>query len=133
VSFAIVPLFALANAGVSLDGQAVRDAAGSAVTLGVVLGLLIGKPVGILLTAWLAVRFAGAHLPSGATWRGLAGVAVVGGVGFTVSLFVAGLAFDSAALQANAKVGVLAASLVAGVAGWTLLRLARPPSAGEGA
>ncbi|MDF1505692.1 Na+/H+ antiporter NhaA [Roseisolibacter sp. H3M3-2] len=130
VAFAIMPLFALANAGVTLGGDALRAAAAHPVTLGALLGLLVGKPVGIVGFSWAAVRLGWASLPHGVTWRSLAGAGVLGGIGFTMALFIAGLAFpgaDGAAGGASplldaAKVGVLAASTVAGVAGWLLLR-----------
>jgi NhaA family Na+:H+ antiporter len=121
VTFGIMPLFALANAGVSLSGAgSVLD---SPVAHGVLLGLVVGKPVGIALASWLAVRVGAAALPAGVTWRSLTGVAVLGGIGFTMSLFIAGLAFGSAPEQLTAaKLGTLTASLIAGVLGWSLLR-----------
>ena len=122
VAFGIMPLFALANAGVSLAGAA--DALAPRVALGVALGLVLGKPIGITLAAWLAVRAGMAELPAGGTWRTLHGVSWLGGIGFTMSLFVAGLAFGEGALLDSAKLGILGASLAAGVAGWLLLRAA---------
>ncbi len=117
VSFWIMPLFALANAGVSMGGRdAIDTAVIGPVSLGVVLGLIFGKPIGILLFTWLATCF-GASLPTGVTWPQLTGVAILAGIGFTMSLFVAGLAFSGSALLAQAKVGIVVASLVAGVAG----------------
>jgi Na+:H+ antiporter, NhaA family len=131
VAFAIMPLFALANAGVSLGAAGAASAAGdrglagnltSPVTLGIVLGLVIGKPLGITLASWLAVRTGLAALPEGVTWRALHGVSWLGGIGFTMSLFIAGLAFSAAPeLLTAAKLGILGASLVAGVAGGLLL------------
>lgn len=121
VAFVIMPLFALANAGVVLPrdlGAAVSDP----ITLGVILGLVLGKPIGITLVAWAAVRLGWAERPEGVTWGDLHGVAWLGGIGFTMSLFIAALAFDDPALLAAAKIGVLGASLVAGVIGWTMLR-----------
>jgi len=128
-SLVIVPVFALANAGVELTGDAIRDAPGEAVVLGVFLGLLVGKTVGILAATWLAVQSGLGRLPSGTSWRQVVGLGLCAGIGFTVALFVTGLAFDDAELTNQAKVGILAASLVAGLAGWTWLRLA--PSAGD--
>ncbi|HYH45412.1 MAG TPA: Na+/H+ antiporter NhaA [Thermoanaerobaculia bacterium] len=127
VAFGIMPLFALANAGVRLT---VGEAASLAhpVTLGVVLGLVIGKPLGILLFSWAAVRLGVAALPQGVTWGLVHGVAWLGGIGFTMSIFVAGLAFaDAPALLATAKVGILGATFVAGVSGWVLLRRGARP------
>ena len=122
VAFGIMPLFALANAGVRVDGSAAATFA-SPVTIGIVLGLVLGKPLGITLAAWLAVRTGLAALPSGAGWRALHGVSWLGGIGFTMSLFVAGLAFpESTELLDSAKVGILAASVLAGLAGWALIR-----------
>jgi NhaA family Na+:H+ antiporter len=126
VTFGIMPLFALANAGVTLAGAGSVFA--SPVAHGVLLGLIVGKPVGIALASWLAVRLGVAALPDGVTWRALSGVAVLGGIGFTMSLFIAGLAFGASPEELTAaKLGTLTASLVAGVAGWILLR-----SAGRG-
>jgi NhaA family Na+:H+ antiporter len=126
VTFGIMPLFALANAGVTLAGAG--SAFVSPVAHGVLLGLVVGKPVGIAAASWLAVRLGVAALPAGVTWRALGGVAVLGGIGFTMSLFIAGLAFRGTPEELTAaKLGTLAASLVAGVAGWILLR-----SAGRG-
>jgi NhaA family Na+:H+ antiporter len=124
VAFGIMPLFALSNAGVSLSGDAIRAAMGSPVTAGVALGLVAGKPIGILAFAWLAVRLRIAALPAGVSWRMLAAAGVLGGIGFTMSLFIAGLAFPDTVVLDAAKVGVLGASCVAGAAGWLLLRSA---------
>lgn len=132
VSFAIMPLFALANAGVRLGG--VGDALASPVALGVVLGLVVGKTLGITGFSVLAVRAGVAALPAGVTWRTLHGAAWLGGIGFTMSLFIAGLAFRDAVFLDAAKLGVLAASLLAGVVGFLLLRqapAARARRAGE--
>jgi NhaA family Na+:H+ antiporter len=120
VAFGIIPLFALANAGVELRG--LGPALLSRVTLGVLLGLAIGKPVGITLFAWLAVRLRMAALPRGATWRALHGVSWLGGIGFTMSLFITALAFVRGEGVAEAKVGIFAASILAGLVGWLLLR-----------
>ena len=115
----IVPLFALANAGVALEGTLLGALPGP-VTLGIVAGLVIGKPVGIILFTWLGVRSGLLQLPEGVAWRQVYGVSVLAGIGFTMSLFVASLAFDNSALLSAAKMGILAASLSAGIAGWTL-------------
>ena len=102
-SFVIVPLFALANAGVEIHGDAL--ASPSAVFVGVLLGLVVGKLVGITAFSWLAVRLGLGRLPGGARWGHIVGVGAVAGIGFTVSLFVTGLAFDDVALQDDAKLG----------------------------
>jgi Na+:H+ antiporter, NhaA family len=120
VAFLIMPLFALSNAGVALGG--VLEALSLSVTSGVVLGLVLGKPIGITLFSWLAVRLGLATLPAQTSWRALHGVSWLGGIGFTMSLFIAGLAFADPALLDSAKVGILGASLVAGLAGWGMLK-----------
>jgi NhaA family Na+:H+ antiporter len=125
-SFVVVPLFALANAGIPLSRGALADAKSSTVTIGVVVGLVIGKPLGISLFAWLACRAGVAELPSGGNWSAMIGVATIGGIGFTVSIFVTGLAFTDTALIDDAKVGVLVASLVAALVGTILVRRVRP-------
>jgi NhaA family Na+:H+ antiporter len=117
VNFWIMPLFALANAGVPLGG----DDAGAtplvgSVSIGVVLGLVLGKPIGIMAFTWLATRL-GATLPAGTTWLQLTGVASLAGIGFTMSLFLSGLAFPGSALLGQAKLGIVVASLVAGALG----------------
>lgn len=122
VAFGIMPVFALANAGLTLDGGAMAGALSSPVTIGTALGLLVGKPLGIALFSIAAIRTGVSSLPTGVTTRMLIGAGVLGGIGFTMALFIAGLAFSDAALLDAAKLGVLAASLVAGVVGWLLLR-----------
>ncbi len=125
VAFFIMPLFALANAGVRLSGGELATALSSPVTLGIVLGLLLGKPLGITVFSWAAVRMGVATLPSRVTWRMIHGAAWLAGIGFTMSLFIAGLAFPGMPdLLAAAKLGILAASLAAGICGWILLRRA---------
>ena len=120
VAFLIIPLFALANAGVTLGGD-LGAAFGNRVTLGIVLGLFVGKQLGVTGFAWLAVRLGWAALPAGVTWRQIYGVSYLCGIGFTMSLFIANLAFAEAALLDSAKVGILTASLVAGLGGWFML------------
>lgn len=122
VAFGIMPIFALANAGVHLGGEGQAMSLANPVTLGIIFGLVLGKPLGITLFSWLAVRGGVAELPRGVTWRLIHGVSWLAGIGFTMSLFVAGLAFPVApALLDAAKIGILAASLVAGLLGWFLL------------
>jgi Na+:H+ antiporter, NhaA family len=120
VTYGIMPLFALANAGVAFTGVATGERS-LAVTTGVLLGLVVGKPIGITLASWLAVRSGMAALPSGASWGMLHAVSWLGGIGFTMSLFIAGLAFTDAALLDAAKVGILLASSIAGVVGGVIL------------
>jgi NhaA family Na+:H+ antiporter len=121
VAFFIMPLFALANAGVALGADLIASLS-LPVTAGVGLGLVLGKPLGITLFAWLAVRLGLATLPAQTSWRALHGVSWLGGIGFTMSLFIAALAFPSLALLDSAKVGILGASVVAGAVGAMLLR-----------
>jgi NhaA family Na+:H+ antiporter len=114
-----MPLFALANAGVELGAVGMDR-----VVFGVMAGLLLGKPLGIFLFSRLAVRLGYAALPSNVTWRQLHAVAWLAGIGFTMSLFVADLAFGMSELITSAKVGIIGASVLAGVVGWSLLRRA---------
>ncbi|HVE45202.1 MAG TPA: Na+/H+ antiporter NhaA [Acidimicrobiales bacterium] len=116
-SFVIVPVFALANAGVQISGDTFSGSGTTKVAAGVVLGLLAGKTIGITAGAWLAVRSGLGRLPENVTWPMIAAVATVGGIGFTVSLFITELAFAHGPLQDAAKVGVLAASTLAAVIG----------------
>jgi NhaA family Na+:H+ antiporter len=124
-AFFILPLFALANAGVRLD-QGIFQAIVSPVGLGVILGLFVGKQVGFMLFSWLAIRSGKAELPDGVTWNQLWGVSCLAGIGFTMSLFVTELAFKSEALIANAKVGILLASIGSAVAGYFVLHAVLP-------
>ncbi|MEA2553384.1 MAG: Na+:H+ antiporter, NhaA family [Fimbriimonadaceae bacterium] len=122
VRFGVMPVFALANAGVAFGGFA--EALQTKVALGILLGLVIGKPVGIMLAAWLSVRSGLGALPAGVSWKQLAGVGVLAGIGFTMSLFIANLAFvDEPTLRAI-KVAILLASVVAGCSGFGWLALA---------
>jgi NhaA family Na+:H+ antiporter len=123
VGYVIVPIFALANAGVVISGDSVDAALGSRVTAGVFFGLVIGKPIGIFLLTFLAVRVGAASLPRGVSWNQIFGAGLLGGVGFTVALFITELAFTGEALVDEAKMGILAASVVAGVAGYLYLFL----------
>ena len=123
VIFGVMPIFALANAGIRLDLHELGLALTQPVTLGIALGLLVGKPLGITLFAWLAVRLGLAELPAGTRWPQIAGLGLLGGIGFTMSLFITNLAYaDAPQLVAAAKVGIFAASLLAGILGYLLLR-----------
>ena len=93
--------------------------------LGIALGLVVGKPLGFLAVAWMMVRFGWATLPAGVTWRHLVGVGALAGIGFTMSLFIAALSFSDPVLLEAAKLSIVAASLVAGLAGYVLLRYTR--------
>jgi len=132
-SFLIVPVFALANAGVEIRADSLDAPGAAAVTAAVMVGLVLGKTLGIVGAAWLAVRAGLARLPDSATWGMVVAVASVAGIGFTVSLFVAELAFEVGPLQHAAKLGVLAGSAVAAVVGGTALRRAcrRTPDPGQ--
>ncbi len=125
-AYLILPLFALANAGVSLSGGALGNAVSSRVTWGVVLGLLAGKLIGIPLFAYAARWTRLGELPPGVGPRHLVGVAGLAGIGFTVSLFITGLAFEEQALTDAAKVGIVAASVLAAAIGLVVLRTGRP-------
>lgn len=121
VTFGIMPVFALANAGVGLSGNWGAQMM-EPVTLGVALGLLLGKPAGIFLASWLAVKLGWAGLPEGVSWNGIHGAAWLGGIGFTMSLFIGGLAFGEGEMLGQGKFGILVGSLVAGVVGSSILR-----------
>jgi NhaA family Na+:H+ antiporter len=123
VAFVIVPLFALANAGIRFP-EDVGAALSQPVVIGVVVGLVLGKQLGISAAAWLAVRSGFASLPAGVAWRHMYGAAWLGGIGFTMSLFVAELAFPDPALEDAAKLGILLASVIAGLGGFVVLFLA---------
>ncbi len=121
VAVVIVPLFAWANAGVSLQGGALGNALGSSLTWAILAGLVLGKPIGLTVGYAIALRLGGER-PDGVTWAGVLGVGMLAGIGFTISLFVTELAYTSPILQDEAKVGILAASVVSGVAGYLTLR-----------
>jgi NhaA family Na+:H+ antiporter len=121
-SYVIVPLFALANAGVALSATAVSDAATSPITLGILVGLVVGKLVGVAGAIALSVRLGVGRLPPAVTTRHVIGMAAIAGIGFTVSIFIAGLAFDAAAQSDQAKIGILVASVVAALLGAAILR-----------
>ena len=129
VIYGVMPVFALANAGISLSGSELATALTHPITIGVGLGLLLGKPLGILLFSWLAVRMKFCDLPTGSRWYDVLGVGVLAGIGFTMSMFITNLAYADLARVANAKVGIFAASILAGVIGFILLsRRKQPPS-----
>jgi NhaA family Na+:H+ antiporter len=127
VAFAVMPLFALANAGVSLKGLTVGSGAPLAVAGGVVLGLVLGKPLGICLASFAAARLKLCALPPGVAGRHIALLGVLGGIGFTMSMFIANLAFAERELLASAKFAVLVASAVAAALGLVLGRVLQAP------
>ena len=116
-SFFIMPVFALANAGIVVSMAEIGDAFTQPITTGIFMGLLLGKPIGVTLACWAVIRLGMATLPSGARWSQLFGVSILAGIGFTMSLFINGLALTNLDLQLEAKVGIFAASIVAGVVG----------------
>ena len=127
-SFLIVPLFALVNTGVDFGKLDFFDALTSSVAMGVTLGLVVGKTVGISLFALAAVRLGIARLPANVTWRHIFGLSMVAGIGYTVSLFIGELAFDTQLLIDQAKVGILVGSVLAGIGGAAILVGSRPSS-----
>ena len=112
----IMPIFALSNAGVAF-GSGAMGALVDPISLGIICGLMLGKPIGIVALSWLSTRSGVASLPTGVKWSQILGVGMLGGIGFTMSLFVANLAFDATETLEIAKVGILAASLISGIAG----------------
>lgn len=128
-SYVVIPIFALANAGLVITADSVTAAVESSVTHGIIAGLLAGKVAGVLLATWLTVRLGIAALPQGVTWPQVGGVAILAGIGFTVSLFVTDLAYTDPGLIDEARAGVFVASIVAGVTGFLFLRAVSPPSA----
>lgn len=123
-SYLIVPIFALANAGVRLDADSLRAAATSPVAIGIALGLAFGKILGIMAGTWLPLRLNWGVLPGNLVWGQLLGGAAVSGIGFTVALFIVDLAFDDPAIQSQAKIGIVAGSLVSALLGWLIFRMA---------
>ncbi len=121
VAYLIIPIFALANSGVALSGDLIHDAATGSVSLGVLGGLVVGKPLGIMLACFIAVKLRIAELPSNTGYQHMVGIGLLGGVGFTVSLFITGLAFDDPILIDEGKIGILAASFTAGLLGFLYL------------
>ncbi len=125
VAYLIVPLFGFANAGVALGGLTVDELL-SPLPLGIAAGLFLGKQLGIFAAVWLAVRSGFAARPRGATWLQIYAISIICGIGFTMSLFIGGLAFSDPLLVEEAKLGTLCGSLVAAIAGYTLFRFAPP-------
>lgn len=127
VAFLIMPLFALANAGVRLESSVITVFS-NPISWGVITGLVIGKQIGITGFAWLAVKSGIAALPKGISWRQIYGAGWLGGIGFTMSLFIASLAFGGASALSVAKFSILIASLLAGIGGWYILRGGQQPA-----
>ena len=122
VSFFIIPVFALANAGVSLAGLDILHSLLSPVSLGIIVGLFIGKQFGIFAFSFIAVKLKLSSLPEGVNWKNLYGAGILAGIGFTMSLFIASLAFTDPALLDLAKIGILSGSLLSGIAGFMFLK-----------
>jgi len=122
-SFLVIPIFALANAGVVFSDIGVGDAITSSVALGVSVGLVVGKVIGITLFSWMAIRLGLGVFPRGTGWVDIVGLSALAGVGFTVSLFITELAFEDPIFTDQAKIGIFLGSFVAGVIGYTLLRM----------
>jgi NhaA family Na+:H+ antiporter len=128
-SFVIVPIFALANAGVRFAGISITEAITSPVTLGVGAGLLVGKAVGVPLFTWFAVRFKLGELPAGVTWGHVMGLGALAGIGFTVALFISGLAFEPGSEFTDlSKIGIFAGSILSGIVGYAVLRSLPSPA-----
>jgi NhaA family Na+:H+ antiporter len=120
VTFGVLPLFAFGNAGVTLAGMTLEKVFGS-IPMGITLGLFIGKPIGIFGFSFAAIKLKLAGKPEGATWPQLFGVAVLGGIGFTMSLFIGMLAFVDADRAAEIRIGVLLGSIMSAIAGYLIL------------
>ena len=131
VAFIILPVFAFANAGISLQGLSFSSLL-APVPLGIALGLFVGKQIGIFATVWLAVRTGLARLPEGMGWLHLYGVSVLCGIGFTMSLFISSLAFEQGAIAyaLNDRLGILMGSVLSAFVGYLILRLASPSARG---
>jgi len=125
VAFGILPIFAFANAGVSLAGMSLATL-GEPIPLGIAAGLFLGKQLGVIAATWVAIRVGVGSLPQGANWTQVYGMALLTGIGFTMSLFIGTLAFESADHAAAVRIGVIGGSLLSAVAGYAVLRLSSP-------
>ena len=127
VAFFIIPVFALANAGMTIAGLNFIAALTSSVSLGIIVGLFIGKQVGIFAFSFIAVKLKLASLPDGINWKNLYGAGILAGIGFTMSLFIASLAFtDQPSLLDLSKIGILSGSLLSGIVGFIFLKTSSP-------
>ncbi|MFH0844735.1 MAG: Na+/H+ antiporter NhaA [Pseudomonadota bacterium] len=132
IALLILPLFALANSGLVLKGLNINEALTHPVTLGVALGLTLGKPIGISLGTYLAFKVLKTPLPSGVNWAHIAGVGLLGGIGFTMSLFISGLSFSTAQFTDFSKLGIIAGSIISGVLGLMVLHLGKASKRKDG-
>ena len=124
VSYLVMPLFAFSNSGITLHAGFLNDVLSSSITLGILMGLVVGKFVGVLIFCWVAVKTKITALPHGVTWKQIIGVALLAGIGFTMSLFITTLAFKDVQLVTDAKLGIFIASIISGVAGYFVLKKA---------
>jgi NhaA family Na+:H+ antiporter len=129
VAYAIMPAFAFANAGLSLSGIGI-EALAHPIALGIILGLFLGKQLGVLATVWIACAFGVGRLPEGVSWRQMHGAAILTGIGFTMSLFIGSLAFGDSEVMAQVRLGVIVASVLSAVVGLAILRWAPPAPVG---
>ena len=131
VGFVIMPIFALINAGVTIEGVSFSEVLSHNITVGVILGLLVGKPIGVFLLSYIAVKLKIADLPQGVTWFHVVGVGFLAGIGFTMALFISNLALKTPELEIYSKVGILTASVLAGIVGSILLLMGKSEKASE--
>ena len=122
VHFGIAPIFAFANAGVSLAGFTLNSLV-APIPLGIAAGLFLGKQIGVFVSTWIAVKLGVGEMPQGASWRQVYGVAVLAGIGFTMSLFIGTLAFPDPSYAVAVRIGVIVGSIASAVLGYTVLRL----------
>lgn len=127
VNFLIMPIFALANTNIRYENSMVEGLT-SPLGLGIILGLMLGKPLGVSLLSWMAVKLGFAALPSGSTWKHIAGLGMLAGIGFTMSIFIALLSFNEPSFQTEAKFAILIASVCSGLIGYFFLRSLAPKS-----
>lgn len=120
VAFIVVPVFALCNAGVTIDNASIANI-GNSVTLGVSVGLLVGKFIGVVGMVFLLTRLKVSSLPQGCNWYHIIGAGFLAGIGFTMSLFIAELAFNDTALVEQAKIGIILTSIIAGTLGYIII------------
>ncbi len=123
VAFFIIPIFALSNSGFIIDQDAISNT--GSLTTGIIFGLVAGKPIGIFIFSYLSVKLRISNLPSGVNWKQIVGIGFLGGIGFTMSIFLSGLAFESYDLISTSKMAIFGASLLAGIVGFLILKLTK--------